>query len=314
MNRNPSSLRIPNHLEPNDFGPNRKLNYEYEREVDILAPNPPEPSVDIQGYQTGAMSSTAASLAEQDDVINAAYNSWKKEKKKEEDESWINWDAALATLELADREDLTSSTVRMLKNRFQNARTEVLSLPTITGEDFNERFPPDPDFNEAPIDTKKKLNEVQVDMILQAREDNRRLIERISRGKDTYAQSTVDFIAGMLGGATVADVALTLLAPSVEAKLIATRGTPALLKTGLKSIQAARKSGGLKASIAINTAENLAMEAVSIPMENLDRRETGLIELSAADRNESSFYCFILCRIDYVCTHNTTQRLVEKSI
>jgi hypothetical protein len=120
-------------------------------------------------------------------------------------------------------------------------------------------------------------------MVLQAREDNRKLIERISRGKDTAAQSTVDFIAGMLGGATVADVGLTLLAPTIEAKLLAARGTPALLKTGLKSIQAARASGGLKASIAINTAENLAMEAVSIPMENLDRRETGLLELSAAD-------------------------------
>lgn len=195
------------------------------------------------------------------------------------EDDWINWDAAMAAYNLADREDLTSSAWNSFKFSHQRPMEGVDGPEEITSEQFNKDYPADLSAGEAPIEEGRKLNSVQQEMILEEREERKKLYSRLQRGKDTYSQSAVNFVASVIGGATVVDVAVTLLLPGIGNMLIAYKGLskfPTLLKA-LKRVKQIRNSAGLRSKIATSVTENLLVEgALAIPVETTTREKLGL--------------------------------------
>jgi hypothetical protein len=283
VKRNPSVLRIDAIEETRNaaaisptqpFSVDPRIN---EKVNDIhLKPNAVANNRPLEDYHSAVMSPITG-LSPEDTI--KMLNSIEKRNREQER---FNWDAVLASLEKGDREDLTSSSYRQFKYRFQNAFNSGEDIPSMSGEEFNREFPPNIELGEAPIKPKAKLNYVQRDMILSARDENRKLTQRIAKGKDNALQSVLNFTAETLGAANVGDIAMAFLAPQAEAYLLGARWFPKVFKPSLKAIQAAR-SGTLKKKAAIAAAENLAVEGVTIPMEQLDREATGLEQFDAMD-------------------------------
>jgi hypothetical protein len=289
-NRNPATLRIKDEKKPKGktipeirkmFGTSTvsqskdvstRLNEVSVKPTDVANNRP------IEGHVPSAISYGLGeySVAEQRRIKE-------RDLRLQEEREWINWDAVNATFQKADREDLTSSAWRFFKYRFQNPPSHGPQLESITGKEFNEKHPADASRGEAPVNPNKTLNEVQQSMVLSSREENRKLTDRIGRGKDTYSQALANFTAGIAGSITVADVALALVAPHVEAGLIAARWFPNLLKPGLKAMQALRASKGVKGDMAVNVGEHLVIEGATIPMEQIDRETLGLEQYGAAE-------------------------------
>ena len=213
----------------------------------------------------------------------AHFEKLERDFQKRKEDRLVDWDAALAELQLADTEDLTSSAWRAFKYRVQQPISMGPNLPEITGEEFNKANPPMEKYGEEKIDPNKTLNEVQQMMIREHREYRRGLLERAGKGKDTVAQGAVNLVAQFIGGATVGDVALALAAPQIEAGVAGARLAPTFMRTAAKALQNIRKTKGLKGSVFINLIEHALSEIVSIPTENKAREDVGVKEYSKSE-------------------------------
>jgi hypothetical protein len=171
-------------------------------------------------------SDSAMSIGQQEEFYRNFELREEKRQRQIEEEKYVNWDAVLAELQLADSEDLTTSAWRGFKYRFQQPIDMGPNLPIMTGKEFNEINPPDEAYGEALVDPNKSLNEVQQMMIKEGRMERKEYLDRIAKGKDNILQMGANFGASIIGGATVADVAIAFIAPQVELGLIGMRHAP----------------------------------------------------------------------------------------
>jgi len=228
-------------------------------------------------------SDSAMSIGQQEEFYRNFELREKKKQRQIEEEKYVNWDAVLAELQLADSEDLTTSIWRGFKYRFQQPVDMGPNLPIMTGKEFNEINPPDETYGEAPVDPNKTLNEVQQMMVKEGRMERKGYLDRIAKGKDNILQMGANFGASIIGGATAADVAIAFIAPQVELGLIGMRHAPKILKGVAKIMQGLRKSQKLKGTILANMLENLAVESFAIPIEDIARKEKGVKEFTTAE-------------------------------
>jgi hypothetical protein len=205
-----------------------------------------------------------------------------EKKRREEAEKLVDWDAALAQLQLSDSEDLTSSAFRFAQIRV-HGENAFPDSPMISGKEFNKVNPPDPKYREEEIDPDKKYTEQQQNLILKHREDRRKLIDRTKKAKENPVQLSVDLFATLIGGATAGDVALAMFAPQVEMGIIGARTAPFLAQRAAKAMQGLRNTKGLKGDILANIIENLMMETMAIPMENIAKKDFGEEQMDAGD-------------------------------
>jgi hypothetical protein len=230
-----------------------------------------------------AIGTSDISIEQQKEFFDQIVKEKKDKERRAKSEEWVNWDAALAQLQLADSEDLTTSAWRSFKWRAQKPTSMGPNLADVTGKEFNEMFPPDEKYGEKPLDPNKTLNEVQQMMVREGREQRRGYQDRIAKGKDNIAQKSADFVASVIGGGTAADVALAIFAPQIELGIIGMRHAPQFLKMAAKTMQGLRKSKKLKGTVLANSIEHLVMEGVAIPIENLAQKEKGVKELTGLD-------------------------------
>jgi hypothetical protein len=273
VSRNPSTLRINNN-DPSfknsrgqDVKVKEALKYRAAPNENIIAPVETEPL---------STSETARYFEETEREIKRRYEQAKRD-------AWVEWDAVLAELQLADSEDMTSSAWRAFKWRSQKPISVGPNLPEVTGEELNKQFPPMEKYGEEKLDPKKKFNEVQQMMFREQREYRRGLIDRAGQGKDTPAQYAANLGAQILGGGTVGDIALALVAPQAEAAVAGARFAPHIVKAMAKSLQAIRKSKGLKGTMFVNMLEHAISELGAIPTENVARKDVGVKEYGAME-------------------------------